>query len=596
MISNAGSAKTRVLRVTTTLFAISALGATGCDMGLQQTLDGKKAERFAAAKAAVTKVESDRLAFVKSSEPKPEAMPGADGTDPIIAWRKAIAARSGDRATLLGLSKNAMPAKGMTVGAKGTPSQRGAEYSSDMLVKSAEFWAEMDSSEAYRQFLNGYIQTSVNGYPERIVEAPEGEEPAEPKPKVVELLPLFIDEARFDQTFSLIARGLTPKRSWLYEDWGQVFGVGSLDPKNPASSLMKLCLMSKDLIEACKGVPAEDREKLVARKYLEQLAKSAAAYKAASEDGKTFEKVLGGFAAKAQKGLATPLQIVEDPMLPGTVAPPSGLSGLEIVLSPTKGVQIQTLAIPRTFETVSPSFTGSVPGDFSAQLTRIIQTIKDTPGTSMDVSRAIIQAPGTMSLASVRTMMTMLPIESITKTVLVGRRRIGGNMRRAGLEFRRPIPDDLNRPLQYKFAEDAGPTSCTRMGYLGDRSAVGGARYYMEFTGLAIRVAKYKVNKETKQVEVDPTEQIGSFAPADRAATITKLEAWLASHPGYVSVFVPSSLTYDEASMLLSRIVYECSELAINTPGVGGSQGEEIKQECGRSKMRPVFAAVGFCG
>lgn len=560
------------------ILTIGALALfAGCEMGLQEKLDDSKAQRFAAAKAAVYDIETARTAAIAASVPAVDAK-DEDRQHPLLTWRKAVIARD-DAKTLERIAHNIRPDEQTPVGARGTPAQFAAELGDSFLKESNEYWNGNSSNARYLDYIESFLESAAKH------EADKREQGVDFVP------PPFIDEARFDQIFvhaagffqlSLADNRVNERRA-LFPYWELAFDFplrGSED-NDPDAYISRLCFMHESLKERCEGVPHEYRAAVLDRAYLEWAKAAAAGFKPSSERTQVFGDIIDRFEAAVTAELAKELNLVEEPVLPATLAKPGGSSGLRVLLSHKYGIVIGD-------KQIATEFGAAVPNDFGAKALEIINEIRNTPGNIITFTRAVLEAPATMTMANLRDIARalILPDNLVKNMVLVGRRKIDASLRR-GVTNLQLMHHEAPRNSSYQFLEDPARTSCALMGFMGEPPVGQRKEFYLEIAPERIRAAPVSYDKETKEWNREATVDLGS--PSD----LSKLDAWLADNAGEIQVFISSRFSYEDGLMHLTRVLYECKDQEITD--VDPSK-DAVKRPCGAPTERRNTVVLSICG
>ncbi|MCA9515129.1 MAG: hypothetical protein KC635_09325 [Myxococcales bacterium] len=549
----------------------------GCDMGLQEKLDQQKAERYAAAQAAVVGVETERTNQLASSVPAADAK--FEGNEhPLVTWRKQILARD-DEKTLDQLSHRA-EWEGDKVGAKGTPAQLAADQGISYLKEASSYWDGSSSLDRYIPFLDTFIKDA---------EAQKGKTDKDGNPLVP---PPFLDEARFDRVFAFAARflQLTKIESRdavlpnVQADWEVVFDFPSHSRESFSDYVSRICFAHEQLKAVCGNIPHEYRAAAIDRPYLELLKKQADEFKA-GDKGQVYADVMKRFSEAVGNALKDQPTPTEEPVLPSTIAAAGGISGVRTVFSPKAGVYVGT-------DKVADSFSGTVPSDFATAAQKSIDTLKSTPGVRVNYERVVLEMPGDVKVGEVRDAISAFMGTEETAVVkqiaLVGRRRADQSMRQAAMDLKLPHPK-TSRTRSYSFTADGPKTSCSLMGFMGEALIGEKKDYYLEITPSSIRAIGANYDGEKKEWETTG-EAIDLGTPADTS----KLEAWLKDHTGEIQIFLSQSFSYDDGMGLISHVLFQCKdeELTIGQ----GKTATTLVRPCGKSESRENTVILAICG
>ena len=563
-------------------FSIAPLAA--CDTGLQGKLFEARDRRYTQTRDAVYAVEVARNESMKATLPAADAKFEGE-THPMLAWRRAGALR-GDGKTLQDLASSAKPLKGATVGAMGTPAQSAAEVGASYLKDVSEYWSGATT-------LGRYL-TSIGNFDTAVARA---KTQAEEKMKTAKgwswVEPPFGDEARFDEWFvhaaSYLQLSNISERSlaWdaMHPAYGYAFGISRRAGEGSSDYISRLCLLHPKLKEQCKGVPAEFRPALVDRAFLESMLGWAKGYHAKTERAKVFDEVAKRFSDAIEAAIATPLAFKEELVLPSTVAAIGGRSGVRFVFSEATGVTATTDAEQKLSEKWP-----NAPATLGADIAKLLTDLKDKPGTRIDDQRIVLEMPGSVSTSQMYQTLKLFPaklgeVGGVKDVFLVGRRRVDDSMRLAALKVRIPAADDSPN-MGYKFKEDATATTCAVVGRVGDPPGGKKNEYDVEIRADRIRATPSTINEETAERVPGDTVNLGTMAD------LTQLQTWLDANPGRMRVFVPMKGDYNQLSMLLSSLLFKCTDEQVS--GDDASQ-PKVTRTCGVSEPRSVSFVLGLC-
>lgn len=574
-----GGASLLVLAATIPLFG-------ACDTGLQAKLFEARDKRYKSAKEAVYAVE------VARNEALDKSLPAADAkfegeTHPMMAWRKAGAERD-DLTALKALAASAKPRPGMTVGAMGTPAQSAAEVGASYLRDVAEFWSGTTTLSRYLTSIDNFdvAVARAKGEADEKIKTAKGWEYVEAP---------FGDEARFDLWFVHAASYLQLSNlsdrsmAWdaMHPAYGVAFGISRRMGEGSSDYVSRLCFLHDSLKDKCKGVPAEFRAALVDRAFLEVLLNQAKSYRAKTERAKVFDKVAERFAEAIQGALATEVSFKEDLVLPSTVAAIAGRSGVRFVFSEAAGVTATTDAEAKLAET----WNGTIPATLAESISKLLIDTKDKPGNRVDYQRIVLEMAGTTPVSTLLKVIKLFPpmlgeVGGVKDVFLVGRRRVDDSMRLAALRLRIPRADDSPN-IGFKFKEDAATTTCQLVGRIGDPPVGKKNEYDLEIRPDRIRATAITINEETAERVAGDTVMLGT--PAD----LSQLEAWLEANPGRMRAFVSTrNGTYDDLSLLLSKLLFKCSDEQLTTDD---ASKPPATRTCGVSEPRAVSFVLGIC-
>jgi len=550
---------------------------SGCDMGLQEKLDQSKERRYAAAKAAVYAVQTERYDGRAKSVPAEDAK--AEGREhPILTWRKQVLARD-DAKTFEHLATRTKPDETTKVGAKGTPAQIAAELADTFVKESNDYWNGNSSHERYFGSIDAFVESA-------------GKHEADAtKQGIPYVAPPLMDEGRFDRTFvhaagfyqlSLANSRLAERRALLpYWALGFDFPTHAGEDDDPDAYISRICYANDAIKEHCKGVPHEFRAAVLDRAYLELIKKQAEQFKPSTEEAKVFGDVMGRFVADLTEATKNELKIVELPVLPATFAKPGGTSGLIAYFLPEQGIFVAD-------QKLAEDFTDELPKDFSAKALEVLNKVKNTPGNIINYTRAVVEAPGTMSTATMRDIVRAFRFEDgvVKNVVFVGRRHVDESLRKGVLNLQM-MHVDAPTSSSYQFPNDAAKTTCGLMGFMGEALLGNKKNFYLELTPSRFRAVAVSYDKEAKEwnKEGDVIE-LGSPSKTDA------LEEWLDKTEGQIQVFLSSKFTYNDAMQLLSRVLMNCKDTDITFRDPNKTP---LKRTCGASTERHISVVLSIC-
>lgn len=572
---------------------------------------------------------------------------------PLASWRRQVTTR-GDERTLALLAKHAkpLPEMKMTVGARGTPAEVAAKLGAEFIKESDEYWAGRSHLPRYLEVLKNYpgeiekararvasdkianlhenlekeiaaIEPQVSAAKAKLDEA-QAAYLAGPQDKAsfaalrpfknelhaleerlrdlnerkshpyVEseyefVEPPFLDEARFDQVFLHAIGWLNMSRmanqEQLYmafwDDYEVAFGIHrTMSDDGFSAFVSRLCFVHPQLREKCHGIPHEYRGGIVHQAFLEWLRGKASGYTNVMKSGEVFKKVADRMVEVINQKVALLPKPEEDPVLPSTMAAVAGASGARAVFSEKTGVKFNDKVIAEKWTTAG------VPKDVAAALEKAVTDMKDDPANRVDFQQVVFEMPGSASLLTFISGVRAFP-RSIVKTVfLAGRRRIDDSMRRASMRLRLPRADDT-QPMTLQFKDDKDKRQCMQLGKLGDAPTGKRPEFFLEITPTKIRGTSVTRNEETQDLVPGETVDLGS--PADLEPTLK----WLDANPGWVRLFMNADYSYDQATELLSKLLYKCEDQKIE---LEDSSQPPMTRTCGKSAQRGVTFVVAVCG
>ncbi len=126
-----------------------------------------------------------------------------------------------------------------------------------------------------------------------------------------------------------------------------------------------------------------------------------------------------------------------------------------------------------------------------------------------------------------------------------------------------------------------------QLGKLGDAPTGKRPEFYLEITPDKIRGTSVTRSEETQALVPGETVDLGS--PKDLEPTLK----WLDANPGWVRLFMNADYSYEQASDLLSRLLYKCQDQQIE---MEDSSQPPMTRTCGKSEQRGVTFIVAVCG
>jgi len=371
----------------------------------------------------------------------------------------------------------------------------------------------------------------------------------------------------------------------MHPAYGVAFGISRRMGEGSSDYVSRLCFLHPALKDKCKGVPHEFRAALVDRAFLEILQGLAKSYHAKTERAKIFDDVAKGFATALDAAIQAPLAFKEELVLPSTVAAVGGRSGVRVTFSDA-GVVATTDAEVK----LADKWTGAVPPTLAADVAKLLIDTKDKPGNRVDYQRIVLEMAGNTSVSTLFQVLKLFPpklgeVGGVKDIFLVGRRRVDDSMRLAALKLRIPAADDSPN-IGFKFKEDGAVTACQLVGRVGDPPTGKKNEFDLEIRPDRIRAAPITINEETAERVAGDTVQLGT--PKD----LTQLKAWLEANPGRVRIFVPLRGSYDELSMLLSDLLFKCSDEEVSGDD---ANAPKVMRTCGISEARSTSFMLGLC-
>jgi len=590
---------------TSTPITLALLGAvlatSACDTGLQGKLNEARDKRYAAARAAVYKVEDERLAILEKELPKADAEFVGD-EHPLLAWRKKLLDRTDDR-RLTSLAGHARPTEamqkdGLDIGARGTPSQVAAELGAAYVKESIAYWTYNATMARYSTYLKQFFaaveaaKASAEEKQAALAKLPERVEDAKAEAFVP---PPMLDEARFDQVFMHAVKYFnlaklvekTQSYSSSMTDYEIAFDFPKRGTESFSDYVSRICFMHEGLKERCGKIPHEHRAAVVDKAYLEWLlARSKALVLTDSPRYKVFTEVNVRLQEALAKALEAPVDTTEEPVLPSTYAVVAGMAGVEALFSEKTGVKFHETSL-------ADKFTGALPDKYAETVKSILEELKNQPGNRIDYQRVALRMPGNVPFGTVLSALQAFPVDTVKQVFLVGRRRVDESMRLAALAMRQRPPGDGDK-LSYKFKEDAAETTCAYIGIFGESATGKRDDFWLHLKKDGkVRVAKYEEVEETpgKKTKVaQDTVDLGT------TADLSKTHEFLEKNIGRYRLFVEGKYTYDEATLLLSDLLFKCKdqELVYNDPAK-----KPVTRKCGDLKdaeRKRVTLILGVCG
>ncbi len=584
----------RSLFVALCSLAAVSVAAPGCDSDLQVRLDEKRTERFGKAANAIRKLEGTRLENLAASAPKEAAKEGAT-EHPLDGWRRQVTARN-DGKILAEMSSSATPSEpalalvgeadrgDFGVGLLGTPALQAADFGTQFIKESNDFWAKGSTSGLgrYADFLKSYLAN---------VEAARAKAATD---KVDFVEPPFVDEARFDQAFihvlNYLNLGIAGKRQDLFpsnaSDYQVAFGIGMRTATEGFSDYVsRLCAMNEGLRERCKGVPHEFRPAVVDRAFLEWLLERTKGFTKSSPKAQVFEDILKAAIPSLEAAISAPLETPEDPELPSIAAPIGGINGVRVTASGKTGVKVHEKQVAVTF---AGAFAGSLAGDIN----KIFEEIKATPGGGVDYQRAALSLPGNLAASEWVKASRSFPNKIVKELSFVGRRRLDESMRITALTMKVPRADDGDS-ASFQFKEDGGKTSCDLIGTLGDAPFGKKKDFYVEVSPDKVRLAELlPAAKDGDERVMGDTQTFPALGKQVEAGGAGSLGEFLDKNPGIrVRLFV-KGFNYGEGLDQVSKVLYTCKDERLS---YDLANREPYIRVCGKGEQRALAVGLSVC-
>jgi len=567
-----------------TFLSTVAMGCDASDSPLQADLNDRKTSRYAEAAGKVKAVEDERLAAMKATLPAADAKTEAGSPNPLVKWRTDIAApkppeaptpaagADGEAAPVakVGIQAKIELLEGLMDTYKGAPSEPAARAGVAFLQASEEYWKKGKNLERYNKFLNGYIKEG-----ERLNKENEGNAEYQPRP--------FMTEAAFDLMFLHTARWLKMRDSGaslttIFSYWQLAFNYPAKSREGFSAYITRLCLASS-IREKCNKVVHEMRPLAVNKPYME-WAKAAANDFLSKHKEPTLQEVAKRFIAQLDIALKEVPDFTEDPVLPSTFSSRAASSGMRLVMSKKGGVKLHTAS-------VSESFSGKVPKNLQAEADKVVQTLKDTPGNSVDYERVVLEMPGSASGRALGQVFGSFSTEIVRQFDLVGRRRVDESLRRNGVIVRLPSPDDDAKGIKSYTFSGGTKTSCQ---YLGDagKSKIGRKEpgsYFVVGKDTA-KIAKLSLTEERKVVVSETVTEI----PLKDGAALAK---WADENEGIIRFFISGGQhTYDDIIQTVTKVLYKCQDVEVLLDEMGA---KKMTVACGKASARDITLEFSLC-
>ena len=235
---------------------------------------------------------------------------------------------------------------------------------------------------------------------------------------------------------------------------------------------------------------------------------------------------------------------------------------------------------------MSDSFSGKVPGGLKGEAAKVVQTLKDTPGNTVDYQRVVLEMPGEVSGRALGQVFGSFSREIVTQFDLVGRRRVDESLRRNGLIVKVPAPDD-GATTSYTF-NGGSKTACQYLGIAG-KPAIGRKEpgHYVVVGKDAAKIAKLTKDEEGKLSASAETTSI----PLKDAAALGK---WADENEGIVRFFISGSQhSYDDIIQTVTQMLYKCQDVEVLLDEMGA---KKMKVTCGKATPRDITLVFGLCG
>ncbi|MGB0589421.1 MAG: hypothetical protein ACPGU1_07065 [Myxococcota bacterium] len=567
-----------------TLLSTVAMGCDASDSPLQADLNERKTSRYAEAAGKVQAVEDERLAAMKATLPAADVKTEAGSPNPLVKWRTDIAApkppesaapaAAGDDGEPAPVVKQGIAAKielleGLMDTYKGAPSEPAARAGVAFLQASEEYWKKGKNLERYDKFLKGYIKEG-----ERLAKENAGKEEFQARP--------FMQEAAFDLMFLHTARWLKMRDSGaslttIFSYWQLAFNYPAKSREGFSAYITRLCLASS-IRDKCNKVVHEMRPLAVNKPYME-WAKQAANDFLTKHKEPTLQEVAKRFITQLDVALKEVPDFTEDPILPSTLSSRAASGGLRLKISKKLGVKLHTTA-------VSESFAGKIPGNLKSEADKVVQTLKDTPGNTVDYERIVLEMPGNVSGRALGKVFGAFSTEIVRQFDLVGRRRVDESLRRNGVIVRLPAPDE-GTTTSYTF-NGGSKTSCQYLGKAG-KSAIGRKEpgHYFVVGKESAKIAKLSRDEEGK---LSASEKVTEIALKDTAA----LAKWADDNEGIVRFFINGGQhSYDDIMSTMTQVLYKCQDVEVLLDEMGA---KKMKVTCGKASARDITLVFGLCG
>lgn len=610
------------------LVASTPLAQLGCDSSLQDRLNEARDKRFNAAKEAVFAVELARNDALKASLPAPDAKPVGDD-HPMMAWRKSVSLRQdadllkdlASRAKLPGpttatLTRSEAEELGTeyrrswykckitednglfeeacvsdaTVMAMGTPAQAAAEVGASFLRDVNEYWTSKTSLSRY---LNAIASFEVMAEQAKA----KAEELGKQDPSWKHVDTPFVDEANFDKWFvhaaSMLQLAALPDRNtaWnaMHPDYGIVFGITRKPGEGASDYVSRLCFAYDGLKGKCSGIPHEYRAALVDRAFLDAMRVKASEYQNKTKRGQVFKEIADTFAKSMEEAIAKSDELakgfVEAMVLPSTVAPIGGFSGVRVMFSADGIVALTDKEVK-----LLDKYTGTIPKTLQPEVVKLLAELRDQPGNRIDYQRIVLEMPGNTSIPAFIEAVRLFPAllgeaAGVKDIFLVGRRRVDDSMRLASLKLRIPRADD-SPVISYQFKEDTAKSSCQLLGQVGNPPAGKRNEYFLEVGPARIRATPLTINEETGERTPGDTIELGT------GADLSAAQKWIEENPGRMRAFVKVGGDYDKMLTLLSSLLYKCEDEEVGFDEAGKPA---LKRTCGKAEERAVTFVLGLC-
>jgi hypothetical protein len=562
--------------------AVAAVGCDASDSPLQADLNQRKTARYAEAAGKVKAIEDTRLATMKATLPAADAKTEPGSPNPLVTWRTNVAAPERPDSPAAGADGGEAPAPAAKKGVegqvedleavmetyKGSPSEPAARAGVAFLQASQTYWAKGKNLERYDRFLKGYLKEGA-----REEKAFAGRQEFQPRP--------FQDEAAFDLVFLHAARWLKMRDAGaslttIFSYWQLAFNYPAKSREGFSAYITRLCLASS-IRDKCNKVVHELRPLAVNKPYMEWAKAQAKAFVDGHKEP-TLSEVANRFAAALDLALKEVPDFTEDPVLPSTLSSRAASGGLKLVMSDKIGVRLHQT-------TVSESFGGNVPGSLKAAAETVVQTLKDTPGNTVDFERVVLEMPGSASGRALGKVFSSFSTETVRQFDLIGRRRIDESLRRNGVIVRPPAPDE-GVTTSYQFA-GGGKTSCQYLGVAG-KSAIGRkepGNYFVVGSDSA-KIAKLSRDEEGTLSASETTTEISL---KDDAA----LTKWADENEGIIRFFIGAGKhSYDDILQTVTKVLYKCQDVEVLLDEMGA---KKMTVTCGKAKARDITLVFGLC-
>lgn len=565
------------------LAGATAVGLSGCDLGLQKQLDDQKDARFAEARAALEAIEKARYEAIAKGFPKDAKKPEGRAKHPYVLWRFQVpdmkyhyvhTAPDGKKTEADLTYEEALDK--LAEDYAGTPTEGAAHDAAAFAKNSAEFWVAARKNNygrmsgtvsRYVKFLQGYMATSAK---EAAEAKKAGDATFVPRP--------FQDEAAFDVTFTHVGRFYAGTNPIPF--WELAFNFPAQGAATPSRYVTRLCRES-EIREKCKSVPAEFRPAAIQKPYFQWLVDHAKAFDSA-HDVAVFDDVMRTAVKDVTAAQAALPKLIEDPVMPESFADRAASRGFQWEMSKRSGALLVGRGMGNLV--LAEKYDGKLPAGSAAKIAKRIEELKATAGSTVSYETVVLEAERDMPGATLRDVLRAVPLADVRKFDLVGRRRADESLKRVGFLLRLP---DKPATESYQLQGQEERTKCPYMGH-------GGKLGRRTKPGSVLVVSGDRIRGATLSREAPDAPLVAGKLTLDAARTdVAAISAWADKNHGIVRLFVDKSMSYDDIMQLVTGVAYKCIDTDVK---YGLKLDKTLHIKCGKSEQRDIDLALSVCG